>query len=424
MTRVNHSEALIQPSKANTYTEFRYHYLDNIRAIAMFLGILFHAALAYSPLAQNFWFTAGRENSMSIDIVILFTHIFRMPVFFLVSGFFAIMLIQKRGVSSFLKNRSMRILLPFIIFFPLLGAAIFIAIGWAIENVENLSPMLQFIKTMQDNPDAPLPPLSTLHLWFLFNLFLFVVTTALLYKVNFFQSKIVQSIFSAKFILFVLPLLMIPAMFNQPAPLPAAEKLYPEWWSFGFYGLFFMLGGFIFLKQGLLDELEPYKNMLLVVSILAYVVFYYLLPNIASLEEIMKIAINGFKPTASHIYVAICESYIAVYMTLYCLLLGKKYLNKQNDFLKLISDSSYWVYLIHIPVLLIIQFVLTDIEMNMWLKFLISLFSTLLIAILSYLLLVRNTPIGWLLNGRKNKRALVKTASATELYVGKNTPIQ
>jgi peptidoglycan/LPS O-acetylase OafA/YrhL len=415
MTRVNISELLTQQNKtfnqAAVYTESRYHYLDNIRALAMFIGVLFHAALAYSPLLQDFWFTAGSENSILIDIVSLFTHLFRMPIFFLVSGFFTIMLIQKRGLSSFLKNRAMRILLPFIIFFPLLGAAIFIVIGWALENVENLSPMLQFIKSMQENPDAPTPPLSTMHLWFLFNLFLFALTTAALYKLDFFQSKIVLKIFSAKFIVFVLPLLMIPAMFTQPTPHPAAEKFYPELWSFGFYGLFFILGCFIFLKQSLLEELDPFKNKLLLVSLLAYAVFYYLLPNSLSLDELIAVAISGFEPTSSHIYTVICEVFIAVYMTIYCLLLGRKFLNKQNNFLKLISDSSYWVYLIHLPVLLMIQFALTDIEMNMWLKFFISTFTTLLIAMVSYLVLVRRTPIGWLLNGRKKKKLVVKDVS-------------
>jgi len=420
MTHANISKLSTQPEETATqavvYPETRYHYLDNVRALAMFAGVLFHAALAYSPLMHSFWFTSGSENSASIDIVIFFVHLFRMPVFFLVSGFFAIMLIQKRGLSSFLKNRSMRILLPFIIFYPLLGAAIFFAIGWALENVENLSPMLQFIKTMQNNPDAPPPPLSTMHLWFLFNLFLFVLTSVALYKFNFFQSKLVQKISSAKFILFVLPLLMIPAMFTQPAPHPAAEKFYPELWSFGFYGLFFILGCLIFLKQSLLDELEPYKNVLLVVSILAYAVFYYLLPATIPLEELMATATGGFDPTWSHINVVVCEVFIAVYMTIYCLLLGRKFLNKQNSALKLISDSSYWVYLFHLPVLLMIQFALTDVEINMWLKFFISTFVTFLTAMLSYLLLVRWTPIGWILNGRKKNKSVVNHVSSERLY--------
>ena len=398
-------------SLTDNVSETRYHYLDNIRALAMFLGVVFHAALAYSPLLQNFWFSADNQNSASIDIFSFFTHLFRMPLFFLVSGFFSIMLLQKRGVSGFLKNRSMRILLPFVVFFPLLVAAILGVIDWALQNVANLSPMLLFIQEIQNNPHATTPPPSTMHLWFLFNLFLFVLTTSLLYQFNFFQSKFVQTISSAKFILFVLPLLMVPAMFSQSAPHPAAEKFYPELWSFGFYGLFFILGCLIFLKQRLLEEFVPYKQSLLMVSLLAYIIFYNLLPETITLDELMATATNGFTPTWNHIYVAICEAFIAVYMTLYCLLLGRKFLNKQNKVLKLISDSAYWVYLIHLPILLMIQFTLMDVELNMWLKFLISTLLTFIVSMLSYLLLVKSTPIGWLLNGRKKKAVIVNSIS-------------
>lgn len=406
-------ETVIQPA---TLLETRYHYLDNIRALAMLLGIVFHAALAYSPLVHDFWFSASNESATSIDTVTFFTHLFRMPLFFLVSGFFAIMLLQKRGIAGFLKNRSMRILLPFIIFFPFLAAAIFAVIAWALENVENLSPMLLLIQEMQNTPGAPKPPLSTMHLWFLFNLFLFTLTTSVLYKFNFFQSKLVSKISSAKFIIFVFPLLMIPAMYSQPAPHPAAEKFYPQLWSFGFYGLFFILGCVIFLKQHLLEEFEPYKHILMVVSLLAYIVFYNLLPATITVEELMTNVNGGFIPTWKHIYMAVCETYIAVYMTIYCLLLGKKLLNKQSKTLKLISDSSYWVYLIHLPILLMIQFSLIDVEMNMWLKFFISTSLTFIVAMMSYLLLVRSTPIGWLLNGRKKKASIVNRISKENIY--------
>ncbi len=402
MTHAN-SESLTHPEETIAQSVIRYHYMDNVRALAMFVGVLFHASLAYSPLFHNLWFTTGNESSAAIDMVAVFTHLFRMPVFFLISGFFAIMMIQKRGLFGYIKNRSLRILLPFIIFFPILAFSIMVSIGWAMEHVDHLSPMLQFIKMMANNPDAAPPPLSTMHLWFLFNLFLFVLMAAILYRFKFFHSQFVSKIASVKFIIFILPLFMVPSMFTQTAPHPAPEKFYPELWSFGFYGVFFLLGGVIFLKQRLLDELAVYKNILLVLSLISYGVFYLTLPKTFSAEDIMKASADGFDPDWVHLHVAILEAYIAVYMTLYCLLIGKQLLNRQNKILKLISDSSYWVYLIHLPILLLIQFALADVDMNMWLKFLMSTFTTFFIGLVSYVLFVKWTPIGWLLNGRKKE---------------------
>lgn len=408
MSHLIAGEDITHPKKTDKsyVTSTRFHYLDNVRALAMFAGIVFHAALAYSPLMHNLWFTTSSQSAAVFDIFSWFIHLFRMPVFFLISGFFTVMLIQKRGITGLLKNRSLRILLPFIVFYPLIIWSYMTLIEWGTNNVENLSPMLQFFKMMKDVPNAPAPELSTTHLWFLFNLFLFVLTVALMYKLKFFQSKFISKITSVKFVIFIFPLMLVPALFTQSVPHPAPEKFYPQIWSFGFYGLFFILGSMVFLKQNILDELNRYKNWLLAASIIIYIYFYYCLPETITLDVIMAM-MAGTNYDLSYFIkqmpLAIAEAYIAVYMTVYCLLIGKQFLNKHNKIFKLISDSSYWVYIIHMPVLLMLQFVLLDIEMNIWFKFVISIVVTFGIGILTYFAFIRWTPIGWMLNGRKKK---------------------
>ena len=69
-------------------TTQRLHYLDNLRALAMIGGVFFHAALAYSPVLHNLWLTADNHQSAVVDIVSWFSHLFRMPVFFVIAGFF------------------------------------------------------------------------------------------------------------------------------------------------------------------------------------------------------------------------------------------------------------------------------------------------------------------------------------------------
>ena len=103
----------------------------------------------------------------------------------------------------------------------------------------------------------------------------------------------------------------------------------------------------------------------------------------------------------SHLPVAIAEAYASVYMTIYCLIMGKQLLNKKNKILRLISDSSYWVYLIHVPLLFLIQFYLLDSSLPMMMQFFVSCGLTVGMGLVSYLLLIKPTPIGWMLNGRK-----------------------
>lgn len=60
----------------------RVHYLDNLRALAMMLGVLLHAGLAYANPAQAIWIATDTTSSTSVDVGIWFIHLFRMGLFF------------------------------------------------------------------------------------------------------------------------------------------------------------------------------------------------------------------------------------------------------------------------------------------------------------------------------------------------------
>lgn len=382
----------------------RYHYMDNLRALAMLVGVLFHASLAYSPMMQNLWMAASPDNSAYVDVIAWFSHTFRMPLFFLVSGFFALLLISKIGTVGFIKQRAKRILLPFVIFLPLVMVGIFSSIGWAVDALQYPSPMLQFIISMKDNPNPPDMPFSTMHLWFLFNLMQFCVVFAVIHKLGFFESKLVRLLTRPHTLVLLLPLLLVPALLSQHLPLPAPERIYPQLWSFGFFGIFFLFGGVLFRHQSTLQDLDKFQWLLLASSVTLYMVFYSYMPD--QPLSLADIAIQMQPPELTLIQVikAVLEAYIAWHMTLFCLLIGRNLLNGQNKVLAWISRSSYWVYIVHLPVLFYLQFLLLDIQLNMWLEFVISVIGTLIITIVSYQLLVAKTPIGTLLNGKKPSR--------------------
>jgi peptidoglycan/LPS O-acetylase OafA/YrhL len=81
-------------------------------------------------------------------------------------------------------------------------------------------------------------------------------------------------------------------------------------------------------------------------------------------------------------------------MTIVCLVAGKAFMDRGGRTIRLIADSSYWVYIIHLPVLFVVQFLLLDTDWNLWLKFTVSSFGTLAIGMLTYIVFVRWTPIG------------------------------
>ena len=93
----------------------RRHDLDALRAFAMLLGIVLHAALAFIPGAWAVSDASVEGDGTPYAILVTAIHGFRMPVFFLMSGFFTAMLWRQRGLQALVTHRARRILLPLVI---------------------------------------------------------------------------------------------------------------------------------------------------------------------------------------------------------------------------------------------------------------------------------------------------------------------
>ena len=90
----------------------------------MLLGIALHAALAY---VGSGWTVVDPSSSPVLGAVVAFIHGFRMPLFFVLSGFFTAMLWQRRGARGLARHRAKRILLPLA-----LGCLTIVPAMWAV----------------------------------------------------------------------------------------------------------------------------------------------------------------------------------------------------------------------------------------------------------------------------------------------------
>jgi peptidoglycan/LPS O-acetylase OafA/YrhL len=365
----------------------RLYYMDNLRALAMLAGVLFHAALAYSPLMHDYWPTADAGGSAWVDVLAWFVHLFRMPLFFVIAGFFAALLVRKRGIAGMMRNRLARVLLPFLIFLPLVYCSLMWLTAEAASSTRNISPVLAWIKQISlEQGSLPLAP-TVAHLWFLLYLMYFFV---LVWVVSAFELKRLPS-WLAHLRLWMLvgvaPLLLVPALASVGAPWPAPEFFLPQLWALVFFGVYFALGYALFQRETLLDQLRPLTPFLLVSALAAYAVFLKFL---------------GTSPPglSLHLLQSSLEAYAGLWMTLCCLQAGKDWLNGRSQVMRYLADASYWVYLVHLPLLFAIQYRLLDVAAGWQMKLGVSVLATSLLALASYQLLVRNTFMGRLLNGR------------------------
>lgn len=378
----------------------RLHAMDNLRALAMLSGVLFHAALAYSPLAHAFIPTADRESSTAVDVCLWFLHLFRMPLFFVVAGFFAAMLVAKRGMGGMFRNRLKRIALPFVILLPLMHVVLKYSTLHAAETVQHPSPVLATILGLLQTQGLPVQLPGTGHLWFLYYLLFFYV---LVWSAkNFGLEKLGKQVRDLRpvWLLGVLPVLLVPALASVGAPHPAPESLLPQFWAFGFYGPFFAFGYLLHGHDAMLERLRPLSPWLLAASLMLYGAFWLLLdgPPASVLDA------------AGPLPIALLGAYISVWMTCVCLAAGRSLLNRGNAVLRYLSDASYWIYIAHLPILFGVQYCLLDVELPWIIKFTVSVLATFGLCLLCYHGLIRRTLLGDLLGVR---------VAASRVQVGK-----
>ena len=101
------------PPQALLSGQERYHDLDALRAFAMLLGIVLHGVMSFTPL-PGIWPAQDAMRHENYFLVLLFIHGFRMPLFFMVSGFFTVMMWRRRGLAALTKHRTKRILIPLV----------------------------------------------------------------------------------------------------------------------------------------------------------------------------------------------------------------------------------------------------------------------------------------------------------------------
>ena len=140
----------------------RYHGLDALRALAMGLGIVLHAGLPSVPnMPAEIWPTDDNSSS-PIAWIFHFIHIWRMPLFFVLAGFFANLIVSQNTWKSWYQNRFLRIFLVAIIFIPVMS----LTIPWIFAYGK--SGEILFFYSNAGQPH---------HLWFLWHLMIFVVFT-------------------------------------------------------------------------------------------------------------------------------------------------------------------------------------------------------------------------------------------------------
>lgn len=365
----------------------------------MMLGIVLHSVITYiGGEPYDAWPIRDLNNyNTNLEWVNGIIHVFRMPIFMVVAGFFAALLFYERGRRQMFKNRMQRITLPFIVFVVLL----FIPVTGGMSYT---------LKVFASNPDALLEtmaefgsfwsyiPNRTMHLWFLYYLIMFSVASfalGLLFKswpkLSSKINKVYRAVFEKpllRLVVFSLMTVVVLIIMNRYW-VNTSTSFVPDWGTFIFYFYFYMMGWLLYKSKDLLSSFKTYDWQYTFLGTALFTWYFFTDTSELSIYIIMIIRS----------------------LSCWLLILGItglfiRFGSNHSPRMRYISDSSYWVYLLHLPLTIIIPALIADWNLPGSIKFLLVTLLTTIICFLTYHYFVRSTFIGKFLNGRRYSRKI------------------
>ena len=100
----------------------RIHFLGNLRAFVILLVIFLHGSLTYMVNAPVWWYVVDPQSSLLFTVLVLLVDVPIMQAMFFISGYLAMPSLQKRGAAGFLKEKVVRIGIPWVAGVLLLAA--------------------------------------------------------------------------------------------------------------------------------------------------------------------------------------------------------------------------------------------------------------------------------------------------------------
>jgi len=351
-------------SAVNPVPASRIYFLDNLKVFLTVLVVFHHAAQPYGP-GGGWWIPAEPGGFADFIILAIFLAVnssFFMGLYFMISAYFVPSSLERKGASRFLKDRLVKLGVPIVIFI----AIVFPVMGTLLEGK---------------------PSITLGHLWFLALLLIFSAVYVAIRQVKR-SSPTARWAFPGTATIVAFAAVMSLATFvvaiwspiNQWVPLGLFEPFH-----FPQYALLFA-AGIVAYREGWIDAIPPVaakrwsRVAVLMVPLLLVI-------TIGTNKTLVS---GGF--TAASLLWSLWVSFTCVSMCIALLALFKKRFDTQTAFTKELAKNAFTVYLIHIPIVVFLQYLLIGVPTDPLIKFVIVGTSGVILAFAASHFVIRRLP--------------------------------
>ncbi|MEH7444096.1 acyltransferase family protein [Bacillus sp. JJ1122] len=368
----------------------RLFFLDNLKIFLTILVVVHHVGQPYGG-SNGFWyyisddhFNLGRFFSVNAG--------FFMSLFFLISAYFLPASFRKKGTKTFLKDRLIRLGVPLLFGFLVLMPVLMYFFYINFRQYENISFFDYFFSIYLGFGDMPdgwtgpvFPDMQFGHLWFIEHLLIYALLYAVFYRLL--KGRIsfgfLEDLNNSKLFLLAVLVSIITFAVRIKYPIDHWEGLLGfiqvEYAHLPQYAWFFFLGILAF-KYKWWDKLTgrmggPWLAIGLVFAGARY------------LTNIIPYSQGGFN--SINLVYSFYETFLCFGLGFGLIYLFKTALNKTNSFLKMLADNSFAVYIFHLPMAVLMQYLFTSAGLAPFIKFIVVSIVTIIATFLFSILIRR-----------------------------------
>ncbi len=370
-------------------TQRRHYAIDHLRTGMMFVVMFGHPLLPYVTVPRSF---KDPSAHAAFDVMAVFLYAFAMQAFFVTAGFAAALLLQRKGSSGLWRNRLSRIFLPllaaYIVISPLMRGAYTFA--KAVVETDSISGGWVAFTAWEWVRWSKL-----YHLWFLLSLLLFTGLAAaglsLMRRLS--VSRRVSAWAAVQLSGYggMLRLGVLVSLTTIPSYI--VETGSGTHWSmqvtlFGY----FALGWFLHGQQEIIESWRDRWRQPLVVAMLV-------LPVCAWASRV-RLFEEGVIDVPMGILAGVTNATVGIAMTIALVGWFHARLDRPTPLGATLGRASYWVYLVHFPVVVAAGGLVAVLDASAFTKYVLTLAIAIPVIALSYYALVLGTPLRYSIGGQ------------------------
>ena len=421
-------------------TNERYPDLDFVRAVVMLLGLVLHVSLFFMPPHQLFWGTGEYVGDEMDSQFCNFIHLFRMQLFFLMAGFFAQLVIERKSYGHFVSDRFKRIFIPFVV-----GIIIIIPVFRLLMNgsgnyynkeFDGMNFLERFRSEFLFKSLDGVPGVNDglIHYWFIYYLLILYTAHFLLRSVFvYFGNKKIPGVdallrigLGTRWGFLALGLLSFPFQYLLVNISFGPSGFNVPLIDLAFYFVFYLFGTALYVNRHLLANMAQNAWFLIAISVpfiffvsaptdrielaapvITDITTWTIFDNSTVRFALPVLHAEGFfhggidKVVVAFIRASLCWTLCIGFIGL-----AHRYLKKPRPAIRYLADSAYWVYFIHLPITFKLSYIAQQIEWGS------ALFKSYVVLVVSTVIIywLYNTFIryGWLgdfFMGRRKSRS-------------------